>query len=363
MPQNAKIDIITTLPNRYKSFLGSAPKKEVSPRLNIKRIKLPAHKSGMIDQAKAFTEYGFKAAKSVRHKEYKLVFATSSRLMTAALGAFIAHRKKLPLYLDIRDIFVDTIKDTLPKKFALIAKPFLSHLEHWVVTRADKVNLVSKGFKPYFQLRYPRQNYSFFSNGIDDEFIIAGNGPEFNIENSEQLTVVYAGNIGEGQGLHIMIPELANRLKGRAHFRIIGDGGRKAQLEKRLADRHCSNVELLPPVKREQLLIEYQNANILFLHLNNYKAFEKVLPSKIFEYAALGKPIWAGVAGYAADFIHKEIDNAAVFYPCDVDQAEQTLDQLNLGFIKRTDFIKKYARKRIMNDMAADILSLIPKEK
>ena len=38
--------------------------------------------------------------------------------MTAALGAWIARRKRARLYLDIRDIFVDTIGDMLPSAFA-----------------------------------------------------------------------------------------------------------------------------------------------------------------------------------------------------------------------------------------------------
>ena len=47
--------------------------------------------------------------------------------------------------------------------------------------------------------------------------------------------------------------------------------------------------------------------SILFIHLNAYPAFEKVLPSKIFEYAATGKPILAGVSGYSADFIRNNL--------------------------------------------------------
>ena len=46
---------------------------------------------------------------------------------------------------------------------------------------------------------------------------------------------------------------------------------------------------------QHELLNYYNQANILFLHLNSIKAFEKVLPSKIFEYAASNKPILAGV--------------------------------------------------------------------
>jgi len=56
--------------------------------------------------------------------------------------------------------------------------------------------------------------------------------------------VLYAGNIGEGQGLHRIIPELAKKLEGRAVFRLIGDGERKMLLEQRLVESDCRNVEL-----------------------------------------------------------------------------------------------------------------------
>ena len=48
------------------------------------------------------------------------------------------------------------------------------------------------------------------------------------------------------------------------------------------------------------------STDVLFLHLNDYSAFRKVIPSKIFEYAATGKPIVAGVSGYAAEFLRHE---------------------------------------------------------
>ena len=65
---------------------------------------------------------------------------------------------------------------------------------------------------------------------------------------------------------------------------------------------------------------------MLFLHLGAHAAFEKVLPSKLFEYAALGKPVLAGVAGFAARFVREEISNAAVFPPCDVAGAVRAFD-------------------------------------
>ena len=97
----------------------------------------------------------------------------------------------------------------------------------------------------------------------------------------------------------------------------------------------------------------------MFLHLNDYNAFKKVLPSKLFEYAALGKPIWAGVSGYAAVFVQKEIINASVFIPGNDIDAERALSVLSLEPQNRDNFIHKYARFNIMNKMAEDILSLI----
>ena len=362
LPENAHVEVVTTLPNRYSSYTREAPEIEELPRLTIRRIKLPSHQSGMVDQARVFATYARQVVALARQGNYQLIFGTSSRLMTAALCAYIANMKRLPLYLDIRDIFVDTIKDVLSRKLVLLVKPFFSLVERWSITRANRVNLVSRGFEDYFTGRYPKQHYSFFTNGIDEEFISAGEKIlRRDRIRKEPMVVLYAGNIGEGQGLHAVIPELAKRLEGRVQFRLIGDGGRKSLLQRRLAEVGCSNVELLPPVKRDILIYEYQKADILFLHLNDYSAFKKVLPSKLFEYAAMGKPLWAGVAGYAGEFVRTEIDNSVVFHPCDVDDAMQALSELKLIHCNRTDFIEKYAREKIVRTMATDVLSIVPK--
>ena len=112
-----EIDVVTTLPNRYQSFTREALTREDSGAMHIWRIKLPAHKSGLFDQARAFTVFLIAALRQTRHCNYDVVFATSSRLFTASLGAIIARRVGAPLYLDIRDIFVDTIKDILSKPY------------------------------------------------------------------------------------------------------------------------------------------------------------------------------------------------------------------------------------------------------
>jgi len=358
MPAGGVIDVLTTLPNRYSSFSVEAQAEESVPGLSVIRIALPPHQSGMLDQARAFISYAREVLRRTRDQEYDLVYATSSRLMTAALGAWVARKRNIPLYLDIRDIFVDTIKDVLPKHMAILVKPAFALLESWTINSARKVNLVSHGFAGYFTARYPKQRFSYFTNGIDDEFLSLAT-PESGAKTGNVLEVLYAGNLGEGQGLHAIIPKLAKKMHYRVRFKVIGDGGRKEALRAALVSAGVDNVELLPPMKREQLIEAYQAADVLFLHLNDYDAFRKVLPSKLFEYGAMGKPIWAGVSGYPAEFVCTELDNAVVFHPCDAEEAERVFNQLRLHNEHRDQFVAKFSRINIAKEMAFDIMSMV----
>jgi hypothetical protein len=49
-PAGTTIDVITTLPNRYRSFSANAPTRETTGVVTVHRLVLPAHQSGMVDQ-------------------------------------------------------------------------------------------------------------------------------------------------------------------------------------------------------------------------------------------------------------------------------------------------------------------------
>jgi glycosyltransferase involved in cell wall biosynthesis len=352
-PPGTQIDVVTTVPNRYSTFTREAPELESEPGLEIRRIRLPSHSSDMLGQSRAFVHFARHAWRHVADRKYDLVFATSSRLMTAALAAWVAKRLSAPLYLDIRDLFVDTIKEVLPAPLGWPAKHVFSVLESWTLRRAARVNLVSRGFETYVRRRFGDIPLAWFTNGIDDEFLHAA--PVNAVARADgKVTVLYAGNLGEGQAMHTILPQLARELRDRARFVVIGDGGRRRVLQKSIAG--LDNVELGPPMHRSELLKAYQSADVLFLHLGDYDAFRKVLPSKVFEYAAVGKPVLAGVAGYAARFITEEIRNAAVFAPGDASGAVRAFESLQLTLTPRTEFVARYARANIAREMADDIL-------
>lgn len=357
LPADAKIDVITTLPNRYRSFSISANETEVADRLQIRRLPVTTHKSGFLDQMRAYVRFARQALRHAKKSDYDLVVATSGRLMTAVLSAYIANRKKAPLYLDVRDIFVDTIKHIVPPWSLWLIHGFFGPLERYAIRRANKVNLISYGFRDYFKKRYPGKSFSYFSNCVDTQFV---NRTASGAANStERKTVLYAGNIGEGQGLHKIVVEVAARLRDKINFRIIGDGGRRSILLEAVQQSGLDNIELVSPINREELLGEYAKADILFVHLNDFDAFEKVLPSKIFEYGATGKPLWAGVSGYAAEFLKSEVPNSSVFAPCDVDAAVTAFDDLSLDTIIREEFVDKFSCQKILTRMASDVMATV----
>lgn len=348
----AEIDVITTLPNRYSTFDVTAPQFEDRETYNIHRIVIPKHQSGMQDQIKSFKTYFTETKKLIQGKKYDLVVASSSRLFTAYLGYTIAKKQRIPLYLDIRDIFTDTMKDVLKNKMVKSAVlPVLNQIEKRVFNYAKHINLISEGFKPYFD-QYKKATYTTYPNGIDPEFLqLPPSEPQAGLKK----TIVYAGNIGEGQGLHIIVPQAARELGDDYTFIIIGDGGAKQKLVDGLKNLNVKNVELRNPVKRDELLRIYQDADFLFLHLNDYDAFKKVLPSKIFELGAYDKPIIAGVAGFANAFIREHIDNRILFLPGDVNDFVEQMKNYHYKNLVRTEFINTFKREIVNQRMAASI--------
>lgn len=357
--EDDSIDVVTTMPNRYSTFATEANALEGHNNLLIKRIKIPLHKSGFFDQSKSFLVYMIKTLKYVRGKKYDIVFATSSRLLSAFLGAVISKQKKIPLYLDMRDIFTDTMSSVLKESKLKSLVPLFRMIEKFTMHSAYTINFVSKGFISYFQERYGNGlRYSFYPNGIDDEFLNFDCNHSVVKDKSSKIVFTYTGNIGEGQGLEKIVPQIAQKYQNIDLY-IIGDGSRKKVLRECTA--HIRNVKLIDPVNRMDLIKYYEDSDFLFLQLNDYDAFKKVLPSKIFEYAATYKPIIAGVDGYAKDFLKTHLPDTIIYRPCDmVDFCEKfdTFDG-NVDIHNRCVFINKFGRSNIMDAMAKDFLSVL----
>lgn len=376
LPSGSRIHVVTTQPNRYASYAPNAVAYEERQinncRVVIERIQVQAHASGFLDQIRAFYGYFWRTNRMAKQQTYTQVVASSSRLFTAFLAAWLARRQRIPLCLDIRDLFREAILEVLQKRrwrfrpvrwlVPPLLNPVLKGVERYTFGYASAINLVSAGFRPYFA-PFGQATYSYFTNAIDDAFLVDPPASQHPPKPPDRVkTILYAGNIGDGQGLHFLIPQVARELGAGYHFLIYGDGSARHQLEKALREATVSNVTFQQPVPRPELVVAYQKADYLLVHLNNLEAFHRVLPSKLFEYGATDKPILAGVTGYAARFIDEHVPNTLLFPPGDVARMVQLIRTTPYRTEVRSAFRAQFRREEICRQMARHMLRVMCNE-
>jgi glycosyltransferase involved in cell wall biosynthesis len=284
--------------------------------------------------------------------------------MTGVLTWISARLLRRKYYIDLRDIFSETISDLFALKNSFLSDVFMrlfSYFDKQMLNSAAGVNVVSEGFPEYFEKKgINTTNWSFFPNGVDEEFL---NFPSPIKKSSKNVkTILYAGNIGSGQGLELVVPSIAKHLGPSYCFVIIGDGGAISLLRTAIQLENISNVELLLPVSRSELIKYYMAADIMFLHLNNVPALRRVLPSKIFEYVALKKPIVAGLSGYSAQFLRDHVPYAFLFDPGDSEGAVSCVLNVVESSVPEDvvrEFVMTYSRVVIMEQMANQLISMM----
>ena len=359
--------VYTTCPHRYGNIKSHSANKGYEKK-NIIRFKVPQHNNKFLKQLITFFVFAIKTIFiSIKNKNnIDLILITSSRFGTAFLGYLLSILLKKPLAIDIRDIFSDSL-NSLNFNDSFIIKYFskiIKKIETLIIAHAKWKNFVSPGFLHYHNDKNIVSNeINIFTNGIDNIFIknrkfISG------IKNSKYnktVEILYAGNIGFGQGLEKIIIPLARIYRKKIVFKIIGDGSSKNILIKNIQKYDLKNILVYEPVNRSKLIEYYNSADFLFLHLNDIPAFERVIPSKIFEYATFDKPVLAGVSGAAKDFIEENLNGFYVFSPNDVDTAKVSIEKIlknkYSNKIDNSNFVKKYDRSTIMKKMINNMIN------
>ena len=360
LKNNIEIHVLTSVPNRYSAETKSI---EYSGRVYVRKFSVPDFGKSFFGLALAYTVYFCKALFFGIFLRPNLVIGTSSRFFTSLLATLVSITSRSKLIIDKKDIFSESFKDNFAFKFKVLDQMvfrIIYFLECACIKRADSIVQVSPCFNDYFSQSIASENWLTITNGIDEIFLQHNhNLPKLNF--LKKPSVLYAGNIGIAQALHKIIPHLA-KLNPQIKFKIIGEGSGRKILESSLKTNDISNVEILNPMPRKKLINEYILADILFLHLRDISAFQKVLPSKIFEYGAFNKPILAGVSGFMESFLNDNFSNAYIFYPEHSDAANIKLKnalkcQKENKFYN--SFIKKYSRNHLLKKYSDEVIKLM----
>ena len=127
--------------------------------------------------------------------------------------------------------------------------------------------------------------------------------PEFNLD--RKFIVGYMGTHGMAHKLDFIIDCIHEIHDESIHFLFIGEGAKKEELIKQASKLGLRNVTFINNVPREEVSTYLSLLDVGLINLRVSEAFEKVIPSKIFELAAMQIPMLSGVKGEASRLLAK----------------------------------------------------------
>lgn len=294
----------------------------------IKRLitKKRKHTSNMVSRLFLFLEQMVKGVEAVRHLTLRpdVVFATTPSFFMAFVGSYAKRKYKIPFILDVRDLWPESVKGVGVFKYDFLLTPAF-WFEKRLYRVADEIIINSEGFRSYLRQRgVPNEKIHYMPNSIRQE----ERALERTIPPDDRMEILYAGNMGLAQDVSLLL-ELAERFRDepRVHFKLIGYGYRKNELKQTIKERGFQNFLFLEAMPRTEAFQAIKNADVAFVSLIEQEVFDTVIPGKLIDYMAVGKPIVAAVSGHAANVI-EAAEVGYVSRKRDVNEIERTLRML-----------------------------------
>lgn len=228
--------------------------------------------------------------------------------LTVGLPAFVMSRLwHVPFVYQIQDMWPESLPASgmLQNKILLSAVSlFAEAVYRWasailVISPGFRRNLISKGVSA--------EKISYVSNWVDTDIyhpVQSDSALGLKLGLEGKFNVLYAGNVGEGQGLETILD--ASELLGHlphVQFVVVGDGVALPRLRAAAASRGIKNVLFLGRFPATEMSNLYALADVLLLQLKDDPLYEITIPSKTFAYMAAGRPILAAITGDAADLV------------------------------------------------------------
>ncbi len=237
-----------------------------------------------------------------------IIIATSPQFFTTWSAYLLNKIKGTPWIFELRDIWPESIQSVGAIKYKK-AIDILEKIELGLyrdsngviaVTDAFRTNLISRGIDEY--------KISVITNGSNIELFHLR---EKNMELLEKLNlkdkfiVGYIGTHGMAHSLDFIVKSISKIDDETIHFLFIGDGAMKTIIVKLAKELNLRNITFLDPIKKEEVPKYLSIVDISLAPLKKSDTFKSVIPSKIFEAAAMRKPTLLGVEGQAKEIIEK----------------------------------------------------------
>jgi len=284
-----------------------------------------------------------------------ILVTSSPSMFLGPVGLAVARIKKAKFVWDIRDITWGYAKDVAGRSRRLtFAARMLEKYMLYALRRADLVVGASQGITELLlEGGVEIGRMITVPNGISTDLLDAiVQGAAGEVENRRPV-VAYAGVIGYNQNLGVLLE--AARVLPDIDFVLAGDGPELPLLKKKAAELGLGNVWFRGYLNRERLLELYRRSDVLIAHVKSSPTIDAtMIPIKLFEYMATGKPIIYAGRGAAAELL-EDIGCAVMVTPEDPAAMSTAIAEL-LGDPERMRVLGSRGRSRVRSDFHRDQL-------
>lgn len=217
--------------------------------------------------------------------------------MTSGLvPGLLARRLAVPLVIHVQDLQLDAARE-----LGILRQPLLlaglTWLELHLFRQARAVTTISRSMAARLAAKgVPPARLQVLPNWADLDKVRPG--PRLNALRRElgltsETVVLYAGNLGEKQGLEVILEAAAlTRGKPSIRYLVAGEGAARDRIKLRAQDLGLDNLTFLPLQSNSRLPLLLAAAD-LHLVVQRQKAADLVMPSKLTNIMAAGRPFIA----------------------------------------------------------------------
>lgn len=261
---------------------------------------------------KAFLSFAYAAKQKASSLHGDVVFATSTPLTIAIPAVFTAHKLKVPMVFEVRDLWPE-----MPIAMGALNNPALQFaakkLERWAYKNSAAVVALSPGMKKgIVNTGYPASKVAVIPNSSDNSEFVHNpeSAAQFRAKRAwltDEPLLVYTGTFGKVNGLGYMV-KLAcelKRLNSKIKILLVGEGAEKpAVISKAKAENVFEDnlfIESAMPKKDMPALLSAATmASALFIDLPEMRPNSA---NKFFDALASGTPVFLNYGGWMHDLV------------------------------------------------------------
>lgn len=232
-------------------------------------------------------------------RSWDAVLAVCPLLQSGVIPALLARRQRIPFIFHVQDLQIDAARELDIIRQPLLF-PLLEVLERFLFSRAQAVTTISRAMAARLRAKgVEPERIHLLPNWADLENIKPGrrrNALRRELGLADEILVLYAGNMGEKQGLEVILEAAAlTRHHPDIRYILVGDGAARPRLLDRARRLALETVRFLPLQSPDRFPLLLAAADI-HLVVQKHKASDLVMPSKLGNILAAGRPFIATAA-------------------------------------------------------------------